>query len=220
MQGLIGKKLGMTQVFDESGQCITVTVIEAGPCVVVQRKTKERDGYDAVQLGFAEKKEHLTAKSALGRFKKAGIANPMRHMKELEIEEGDELKEGDKITVSIFDDVSFVDVTGLSKGRGFQGVVKRHGMRGGRKTHGSTTHRRVGAIGQCSTPSRVAKGTRMPGQMGNVRVTQQNLAVVQVKGEDNRLLLGGSVPGPNGSIILVRKALKKAGAKQQGSESK
>jgi len=208
MQGLIGRKLGMTQVFDDNGHRVAVTVIEAGPCVVVQRKTKAIDGYEAVQLGFLRQKERRMNRAAMGRFKKAGV-DPYRVVKEFRVEEGDELKAGDTVDTSVFDDVSHVDVVGTTKGRGFQGVVKRHRMAGGRMTHGGHSRRRIGAIGQCSFPARVAKGKRMPGHMGNVRVTQQNLRVVDVRNEDNLILVQGAVPGPTGGVLFVSKALKK-----------
>lgn len=208
MQGLIGRKLGMTQVFDGSGNRVAVTVIEAGPCVVVQRKTKAVDGYEAVQLGFLPEKESRTSKAALARFKKAGT-DARKILKEFKVEEGSELKPGDTVNTSVFEGVSHVDIVGRTKGRGFQGVVKRYRMAGGRMTHGGHSKRRIGAIGQCSFPARVAKGKRMPGHMGNVRVTQQNLRVVDLRNEDNLMLVQGAVPGPTGGILFVSKALKK-----------
>jgi len=211
MQGLIGRKLGMTQVYDGDGRRVAVTAIEVGPCSVVQCKTAERDGYQAVQLGFGEQKEHRVARPRLGRFRKIGAA-PRRYLKEFALDNGEEPKAGDSVTVAdVFAGVTHVDVVGVTKGRGFQGAVKRHRMGGGRMTHGGHSKRRIGSIGQCSYPARVAKGKRMPGHMGQVRVTVQNLAVVQVRGEDNLLLVRGAVPGPAGAILEVRKALKKAG---------
>jgi large subunit ribosomal protein L3 len=209
MQGLIGKKLGMTQVFDGDGHRVAVTVLEVGPCVVVQCKTGEKDGYEAVQLGFGEQKEHRVRKPLLARYKKVG-ATPCRHLKEFGLDGGDEIKEGDTLTASIFEGVSHVDVTGQTKGRGFQGGMKRHGMHGGRMTHGGQAKRKTGSIGQCSYPARVAKGKKMPGHMGNTSVTIQNLAIVEIKGDDNLLLVRGAIPGPTGAIVEVRKALKKA----------
>lgn len=197
-------------MFDEDGRRVAVTVIEAGPCVVVQRKTGAVDGYDAAQLGFGEQKEHRVGKAQLGRFKKAGVP-PSRELREFGLDNGDEVKEGDTVTAAIFDGVTHVDVTGVTKGRGFQGVVKRYRVGGGRMTHGGHSKRRVGAIGQCAYPARVAKGQRMPGHMGRVRVTQQNLRVVQVRGEENLLLVSGAVPGPTGAILRVTRAVKKAG---------
>ncbi len=211
MSGLIGKKLGMTQIFNTDGQRVAVTVVEAGPCVVVQRKTSETDGYDAIQLGFGDQKESRVAKPALGRFKKAGT-EPKRILREFSIDAGAAFSEGDALSVTdVFSDVAYVDITGVSKGRGFQGVVKRHRMAGGRMTHGGHSKRRVGSIGQCSYPARVAKGQRLPGHMGHRRVTTQNLKVVGVRGEDNLLLIQGAIPGPVGGIVLISKALKKAG---------
>jgi len=209
MQGIIGKKLGMTQVYDEDGRRAAVTVIEAGPCVVVRRKTQTLDGYDAVQLAFGDQKEQRVNRSRVGEFKKAGVS-VKRVVREFEVSTEEEAKAGDPVTVSIFEGVGFVDVVGTSKGRGFQGAVKRHGMRGGRMTHGGHSKRRIGAIGQCAYPGRVAKGQRMPGHMGNVRVTTQSLRLLGVNAEDNVLLVRGAVPGPAGGIVIVKKALKKS----------
>lgn len=210
MKGLIGKKIGMTQVFDKDGRRVAVTVIEAGPCVVVQRKTRERDGYEAVQLGFGEGKEKGTTKALLTRFQKVSTT-PRRHLREFDLEEGDAMKEGDTVDASLFKDVAFVDVVGQTKGRGFQGVVRRHSMRGGPMTHGGHSKRRIGSNGQNAFPARVLKGKRMPGHMGNTQITQQNLRVVDVKGEENLLLVQGAIPGPNGAVVMVKKALKKTG---------
>lgn len=210
MNGLIGRKVGMTRVFDETGRQVAVTVIEAGPCAVVQRKTKARDGYDAVQLGFGEQKERRVSKPRMGRFRKSGVT-PRRWLREFGLRDDETLKEGDDVTGSVFKDVTHVDVTGVTKGRGFQGVIKRWNMARGPISHGGHSKRRPGAIGQCSFPARVARGQRMPGHMGHVRVTVQNLRIVQVREEDNLLLVEGAVPGANGSVVLVRKALKKPG---------
>jgi len=209
MRGLIGKKLGMTQVFDDQGVQVPVTVLQVGPCPVIQRKTREADGYDAIQVGFGEQKESRLSKAAKGRFKKANTGNA-RVLREIRLEQGDEAKPGDLLTVSIFEGVTHVDVVGLSKGRGFQGVVRRHGMVGGRASHGSMMHRRGGAIGNRTWPARVFKNKRMPGHMGSVRVTTQNLKVVAVRNEDNVLLVRGAVPGRCGAMVLVRKAVKKS----------
>jgi large subunit ribosomal protein L3 len=208
MQALIGQKLGMTQVYDQDGVRVPVTVLAVGPCPVVQRKTREIDGYEAVQLGYGETRESRIAKSQAARFTKLGLA-PCRHLSEFRVEAGDAVKAGDTVGVDLFEGVEYVDVEGVTKGRGFAGVVKRYKMAGGRMTHGGHARRRVGSIGQCSYPARVAKGQRMPGHMGHVTVTTQNLKVVQVRGEDNVLLVRGAVPGPKGAIITVRKALKK-----------
>jgi len=208
MQGLIGKKLGMTQIFDKDGANVAVTVVEAGPCPVVQKKTNDIDGYEAVQLGFLETRESRVTKPMLGKFKKAGVT-PCKFLAEFKIDAGEEVKEGDSITTSIFEEDIFLDVTGVTKGRGFQGVVKRHNMAGGRMTHGGHSKRRVGSIGQCSYPARVAKGQRMPGHMGAAKVTQQNLKLVSIRGDENLLLIKGAIPGATGSVVIVRKALKK-----------
>lgn len=201
----------MTQVFDDQGHRVAVTVIEAGPCVVIQKKTSEKDGYDAVQLGFGDQKPHRVSKPLRVRYEKADTV-PKRLLKEFALDDGEDLSVGDAVTVgAVLEGVTHVDVTAMTKGRGFQGVVKRHGMRGGRMTHGGHSKRRVGSIGQCSYPANVAKGQRMPGHMGRVRVTQQNLRVVSLRGEDNLLLVRGAVPGPTGGFVVVRKALKKAG---------
>ena len=210
MQGLIGRKLGMTQVYDENGHRVAVTVIETGPCPVVQRKTKESDGYDAVQLGYGDQKESRMTKAALGHLKKAEVT-PKRILREFDWAGNDEIKVGDIVTAgTLFDGVTYVDVIGVTKGRGFQGVVKRHNMAGGRMTHGGHSKRRVGSIGQCSYPARVMKGQRMPGHMGSRRITTQNLKIVAVRGEDNVILVKGAVPGPNGSVLVVKIALKKS----------
>lgn len=209
MDGLIGRKLGMTQVYDKDGRFVPVTVIAAGPCVVVQRKTAARDGYDAVQLGYLEQKESRLPKALAARFKKVGVT-PRRVLREVRISPEEDIKEGAEVTAAIFEGVTHVDVTGVTKGRGFQGVVKRHRMGGGPQSHGHMSHRRIGAIGQRTWPARIMKNKRMPGHMGNVRVTTQNLRVVQVRPAENILLVEGSVPGPTGGLLLIRKALKKA----------
>ena len=208
MNGLIGKKLGMTQIFDAEGRRVAVTVVAAGPCVVLQRKTVEKDGYEAVKLGYDPQKESRMRKSELGIYKKAG-ADAHRVMREFECDGDESAAVGDSVTASLFDGVSYVDIVGTSKGRGFAGVLKRHGMGGGRMTHGGHSRRRPGSIGQCAYPGRVAKGQRMPGHMGNRRVTQQNLKLLEVRGDENLLLIKGAIPGPNGGLVLVKKALKK-----------
>ena len=208
MKSLIGKKLGMTQIFDDEGRRVPVTVIEAGPCSVVQRKTVESDGYEAVQLGFEEQKEQRVSKPLLGHFKKAGVA-PTRLLCEVYVSADDKTKAGDTFNASVFEEINFVDVVGITKGKGFQGVVKRHGFSGGRASHGSHMHRRPGSIGMCETPARVFKGKKMAGQMGNVSITVQNLKVVQIRAEENLVLVKGAVPGANGSTLILREALKK-----------
>ncbi len=204
MPGLIGKKIGMTSVFSAEGKNLPCTVIEVGPCVVTQVKTIENDGYEAVQLGFQEKKEKHTSKPEQGHFKKAGVA-PQRHLAEFKGQ--GEYKLGDVITVDYFDGEIYVDVVGTSKGKGFQGVVKRHGFLGvGEATLGqSDRQRHPGSIGACSYPAKVFKGTRMGGQMGNERVTVQNLEIIKLIPEHNLLLVKGSVPGAKGSIVLIEK---------------
>jgi len=212
MNGLLGKKIGMTRVYAENGHQVPVTVLEVGPCVAVQRKTLNTDGYEAVQLGFGEQKESRLSKAQVGRFKKASTTTK-RSLQEFRVESDEGTKAGDLITAAIFEGVPFVDVTSTTKGRGFQGVVKRHSMRGGPGGHGSTSHRRVGAIGCRAIPGRVHKGKRMPGHMGNVTVTTQNLKVIQVVTADNMMLVRGAVPGPAGSLVRIVKALKKTAVK-------
>jgi len=208
MNGLIGKKLGMTQVYDAEGRRVAATVIAAGPCVVVQRKTKATDGYEAVKLGFELQRESRLRKSEVGVYKKAGV-DTHRILREFACGAGDAAAAGDTLTVSLFQGAAYVDVVGTTKGRGFQGVVRRYRMAGGPRTHGGHSWRRPGSIGQCAYPGRVAKGKKMPGHMGNTQVTQQNLKLLDVRGEENLLLVKGAVPGPNGGLVLVRKALKK-----------
>ncbi len=205
MPGLLGKKIGMTSVFSAEGKNVPCTVIEVGPCVVTQVKTVEIDGYEAVQVGFIEKKEKHTTKPEKGHFEKAGVA-PQRHLAEFKGYES-EYKAGDVITVDMFEENGFVDVVGTSKGKGFQGVVKRHGFGGvGQSTHGQHNRLRApGSVGASSFPSRVFKGMRMAGQTGNARVTVQNLQVLKVISEHNLLLVKGSVPGCKGSIVLIEK---------------
>ncbi len=205
MPGLLGKKIGMTSVFSAEGKNIPCTVIEVGPCVVTQVKSVEKDGYAAVQLGFEEAKEKNTSAPLMGHFKKAGVT-PKRHLAEF-TGFAQELNLGDTVTVDMFADVAYVDVVGTSKGRGFQGVVKRHGFGGvGQATHGQDDRlRKPGSIGACSYPAKVFKGLRMGGQMGNQRVTTQNLQVIKIIPEHNLLLIKGSVPGYNGSIVSVLK---------------
>ena len=206
VDGLLGKKVGMTQLLTDDGMAVPVTVIQAGPCVVVQRKTAEHDGYDAVQLGLVEfVKGKRVPKPMAGHFKKADVA-PMRFLREIGLSGGDEVKAGDRVQVNIFEDSERVHVTGTSKGRGFAGVIKRHGFRGGGATHGSMFHRAPGSIGQSAYPSRVFKGTRMPGHMGAKRITVQCLIVQGLDEEKNLLFVKGAVPGPNGGYVVVRKA--------------
>ncbi|OJV87148.1 50S ribosomal protein L3 [Proteiniphilum sp.] len=205
MPGLLGRKIGMTSVFSAEGKNIPCTVIEAGPCVVTQVKTVENDGYDAIQLGFEDKKDKHTPNAEKGHFKKAGVS-PKRHLAEFK-GFGNEYKAGSEIKVDLFNDTVYVDVIGKSKGKGFQGVVKRHGFGGvGQSTHGQHNRLRApGSIGACSYPAKVFKGTRMAGQMGNERVTVQNLQVIKVIPEHNLLLIKGSIPGSKGSIVAIEK---------------
>ena len=204
MPGLLGKKIGMTSVFGADGKNVPCTVIECGPCVVTQIKTVEKDGYSAVQVGFQDVKEKNVSAPLLGHFKKAGVT-PKRHLAEFVYEQ--ELNLGEAVTVELFGENDFVDVVGTSKGKGFQGVVKRHGFGGvGQSTHGQDDRlRKPGSIGACSYPAKVFKGLRMGGQMGGKRVTTQNLKVIKVIPEHNLLLVQGSVPGCNGSIVIVEK---------------
>jgi large subunit ribosomal protein L3 len=205
--GILGKKIGMTQVFRADGQVVPVTVLKAGPCVVVQRKTPPVDGYDAVQLGLVEGiKPQRINKPATGRLKKAGV-DGVRYLGEFRLGPGDDdFKPGDRVLVDQFKPAQKVDVIGLSKGRGFTGLVKRHHFRGGPATHGSMFHRAPGSIGASSYPSRVFPGTRMAGHTGSSRVTVRNLEIVDVDAEDNLLVVKGAVPGPNGSYVVVRRA--------------
>jgi large subunit ribosomal protein L3 len=200
----------MTRVFGEDGQQIPVTVIQVGPCVVVQRKTQAHDGYEAVKLGFEDRKQERATKAAQGEAKAAGTA-PKHYLHEFGVAADEAVKPGDAVTAALFESVPYVDVTGTTKGRGFQGVVRRHGMAGGPMTHGGHSKRRIGSIGCRTSPGTVHPGKRMPGHMGHVRATQQNLKVVQVRTAENLLLVWGAVPGPTGAVLVVRKALKKAG---------
>ncbi len=208
MKGILGRKVGMTQVFREDGTAVPVTVVEAGPCYVTGVRTPERDGYRAVQLGFgAAKSKHLT-KGQLGHLARAGAPH-VRHLRELRAAADDEYSLGDKVLVDVFEPGERVDVEGRSKGRGFAGVVKRWGFAGGPRTHGQSDRERApGSIGACATPGKVFKGKKMPGHMGNRRTTIQNLEVVLVDPERNLLAVRGSVPGPKGGLVLVKGARK------------
>ena len=208
--GILGKKIGMTQVFDDEGRVAPVTVLQAGPCVVVQRKTQERDGYEAVQLGLVEfVKESRLNKPQLGRLKKAGV-EPLHYLKELRLDDQPdaELKAGDRVLAEEFKPNQKVDVTGTSKGKGFTGVIKRHNFSGGKDTHGSMSHRAPGSIGQSSYPSRVLRGLKMAGRHGGKQITTVGLEIVEVHPEDNVILVRGAVPGPNGSYVVVRRSRK------------
>ncbi|MGB9668172.1 MAG: 50S ribosomal protein L3 [Thermosulfidibacteraceae bacterium] len=206
--GLLGKKIGMTQVFKEDGTVVPVTVIKAGPCYVVMKRTVERDGYSAIQLGFEEVKEKALNKPLIGHFKKRNVPL-LRYLREIRVDDPSILEgveEGQVVTCEIFQVGEKVNVTGWTKGRGFQGVMKRHGMSGQRDSHGSRYHRVIGSIGMRKFPGRVHKGKRMPGHMGTNRVTIRNLEVVAVYPERNLLLVKGAVPGHRGSLVIIRKA--------------
>ncbi len=208
LKGLIGKKIGMTQIFDEAGAAIPVTLIEAGPCFVTQVRTVEKERYSAVQLGFMETKPKRLTGGQLGHLKRNDMP-PLRHLREFRTKEND-LKEGDRLTVAVFSVGDHVDIVGTSKGKGFAGVVKRYGFAGGPKTHGQSDRQRApGSIGATSGTARVFPGKRMPGHMGNKRVTSQNLKVVLVDDERNLLGVHGSVPGPKGGLVVINAARKK-----------
>ncbi len=202
---ILGRKLGMTQVWSEDDRLLPVTVIEAGPCVVTQVKTDKRDGYRAAQIGFGEVKASKVNKPMTGHFDKAKV-DPKAHLREIRLTEGDNVKVGQTITVEAFADAKSVHVTGVSKGKGFAGVMKRHNFRGGPGGHGSHFHRAPGSVGQCATPSRVFKGLKLPGHMGTDTVTVRNLDVVRVDAEQNLLLVKGAVPGGKGALLTIRMA--------------
>ena len=208
--GILGKKIGMTQVFRADGQVVPVTVLKAGPCIVVQRKTPATDGYDAVQLGLMEyAKQSRMAKPAIGHLKKS-TAEGVKFLREFRLDHGipveGDLKTGDRVLADEFKPNDIVDVIGVSKGKGFAGVVRRHHFRGSDATHGSMFHRAPGSIGASSFPSRVFPGMRMGGQMGNARITVRNLEIIQVDAEDNVILVKGAVPGPNGGYVVLRRS--------------
>jgi len=206
MSGILGKKIGMTQIFQDDGRIVPVTVVQAGPCFVVQRKTTDTDGYDAIQVGLVEDRPaRKVTQPMAGHFKKADVT-PMRRLVEFRVDAEDEVKAGDKIAADRFEVDDYVDVTATGKGKGFQGVIKRHGFGGGRATHGSMFHRAPGSVGQASYPARVFPGIRLPGQMGAKRVTAKNLQVVKVDAEQNLIYLRGSVPGPRHSFLSISPA--------------
>lgn len=202
---ILGRKLGMTQVWSEDDRLVPVTVIQAGPCVVTQVKTDKRDGYQAVQIGFENLKENKVNKPMGGHFAKAGVT-PMRTLREVRVEDVSAHTPGQVLTVEVFDGVEKVDVSGISKGKGFAGVIKRHNFRGGPGGHGSHFHRAPGSVGQASTPSRVFKGIKLPGHMGSEKVTVRNLEVVKIDVEQNLLIVKGAVPGAKGALLTIRKA--------------
>lgn len=207
MKTLIGKKVGMTQIFDEKGRVVPVTVIEAGPCVIAQVKSVETDGYNAIQLGFGDIKESKLNKPEKGHFAKANIA-PKKHLREFRVDSVDGITVGTELTVSEFAEGDKLDIQGTSKGKGFQGVIKRHGQHRGPMGHGSMYHRRPGSMGPTSTPGRVFKGKKLPGHMGRVTVTIQNLDVIKVDNDKNVVLVKGSVPGPKGAILKLKTSVK------------
>jgi large subunit ribosomal protein L3 len=216
-EGLIGRKLGMTQVFGDDGNLIPVTVVRLGPCTVVGIRTRARHGYDALQLGFEPRTKNVT-KAMAGHFRKAGVAAPMRVLREVRLKDSEAAaayQVGQTLTVEIFAPGELVDVSGISKGKGFQGGVKRHGWYGGDATHGSMFHRAPGSIGASSDPSRVWPGHRLPGRMGGDRRTVLNLPVVRVLPEQGLVLLRGAVPGARGGLVLVRKSVKQTKAQQR-----
>jgi large subunit ribosomal protein L3 len=217
-EGLIGRKVGMTQVFGEDGSHLPVTVIQVGPCTVVGIRTRQTHGYDAIQLGFEPKRKNVSKPEA-GQFKKAGV-DPMRVIREIRLEKGEMLQGyqvGQRVTADLFKPEELVDVVGMTKGKGFQGGVKRHGWYGGDATHGSMFHRAPGSIGASSDPSRVWPGHRLPGRMGGERRTVLNLKVVRVMPEQNLVLVRGAVPGANGSLVLIRKSVKTTRAQQRAA---
>lgn len=213
MNAILGEKLGMTQIFDqESARAIPVTVVKVGPCRVVQIKTPERDGYSAVQLGYDEMKPTKANQPTLGHFAKADLP-PHRHLIEVRVDDATEYELGQEVTIAdVLEKGQMADVTGVSKGKGFQGVMKRHNFQGQGASHGAhRVHRAPGSIGACATPARVFKGMRMAGRMGGETVTVQNLSVIEIDAERGLVLLGGAVPGPKGSVVLVKEAVKSRG---------
>ncbi|MGI5323557.1 50S ribosomal protein L3 [Actinomadura nitritigenes] len=210
-KGVLGEKLGMTQVFDDEGRIVPVTVVQAGPCVVTQLRTQEKDGYTAVQIGYGQIDPRKVNKPRTGHFEKAGVT-PRRYLVELRSDDTTEFELGQEITAGVFEAGQKIDVTGTSKGKGTAGVMKRHGFKGLSASHGTQRkHRSPGSIGGCATPGRVFKGLRMAGRHGNARTTVQNLTLHAVDAEKNLLLIKGAVPGPNGAVVLVRDAVKGTG---------
>ena len=206
-KGIIAKKIGMTQIFNDDGLLIPVTVLQAGPCYVTQVKTIENDGYEAVQVGFDDIREKLVSNPVRGHLSKAGV-KCLRRIKEFKFENASEYEPGQEIKADIFEVGDKIDVTGKSKGKGFQGAIKRHGQHRGPMTHGSKYHRHAGSNGACSDPSRVFKGKKMPGQMGAVRVTVQNLEIVRIDVDDNLILVKGAIPGPRKSTVVLKESVK------------
>ena len=206
-KAILATKIGMTQIFTEDGSLIPVTVLQAGPCVVTQVKTLENDGYSAVQVGFVDKREKLTTKPMKGHFDKAGTT-PKRFVKEFKLDDAENYTVGQEITVDMFAAGDKIDATAISKGKGYQGAIKRHGQHTGPKTHGSKYHRHAGSNGMASDPAKVMKGKKMPGHMGHVQVTVQNLEVVRIDKENNVMLVKGSVPGPKKALVTLKNTVK------------
>ena len=208
IKGLLGKKLGMTQIFDENNHVVPVTVVEAGPCVITQIRTQETDGYTAIQIAYGDIDPRKVKKPQAGHFNKAGVT-PRRHVAEIRMDDVSGYELGQEITANIFDGIMFVDVTGITKGKGFAGGMKRHGFAGQGAGHGNqASHRRVGGIGACATPGRVFKGKRMAGRMGQDRVTTQNLKIQKIDADANLILIKGAIPGNRGGIVTVKTAVK------------
>ena len=217
-KAIIGKKVGMTQIFDETGKVIPVTVVEAGPCVVTQKKTVETDGYNAVQLGFEDVKEHKLSKPEAGHFKKAGV-EAKRHLKEFRLENTETMNVGDVVKADVFANGDMIDVTGISKGHGYQGVIKRHGAHRTDMTHGGgPVHRHAGSMGASSHQSRIFPGKIGAGQMGNEQVTIENLEIVKVDAELNMIVIKGAIPGPKGGLVYIRNTVKTHRVKQAGAD--
>lgn len=208
-KGILGKKVGMAQIFTGEGRAIPVTVIEAGPCIVVQKKTPEKDGYSAIQIGFGEKRERLFTKPAKGHFSKSGV-RPLRFLRELRVEDPEAYQVGQEIKADVFNPGEKVDVSGISKGKGFAGGIKRHGFHRGPMAHGSKYHRRPGSLG-AKGPAKVFKGRKLPGHLGAGRITVQNLEVIKVDAGRNMLAIKGAVPGPRGALVMVKPSVKKSG---------
>lgn len=207
-KGILGKKLGMTQVFAADGTMLPVTVVQAGPCPVVQKKTAEHDGYSAVQLGFGEIRERLVNKPLTGHFKKADV-QVLRHLREFKLADAENYEVGQEIKADVFEEGEHVDVSGTSKGKGFAGVIKRHNQARSRMSHGGgPVHRSPGSMGACASPARVFKNTKLPGHMGHEKVTVQNLEIVRVDAERNLLLIRGAIPGPKGGLVTVKESIK------------
>ena len=208
IKGLLGTKLGMTQIFDENNHVVPVTVVEAGPCVITQIRTQETDGYTAIQIAYGDIDPRKVKKPQAGHFNKAGVT-PRRHVAEIRMDDVSGYELGQEITANIFDGITFVDVTGITKGKGFAGGMKRHGFAGQGAGHGNqASHRRVGGIGACATPGRVFKGKRMAGRMGQDRVTTQNLKIQKIDADANLILIKGAIPGNRGGIVTVKTAVK------------